>query len=575
MALVDKKNDAIPVLSVCMAGRDDEYMLDFKYRLTTTLDFYACSMERLGRLDEIELIVTDWGSPRPLAESLVLSQAAQRIARFIYVPPEAITRTQNGQTYYHIARSLNVGLRRSRGQYVFLTNTDQLVPTTAMESLMRFLRGEVPSPVTAEAALMVVPRVQVPWQFVETRPTFAEWEKFMFVNEYALVHEPLPPFNSWFGGTSGYIFAHDTNAELRGFDERQPGWGFGDVEFGFRAIQDRPFVFLSNLGIRAFHMGHPPAGSRESRLIVNNLDWDATLQRNDADWGLGQAPLVDMRATTADGIEHTGQARIPSAETSNPSVAMQGQRNIEHIRLVLSRVATESSKLAGGLYAHLYFLSWHSLYCFPKRYLELGLTGPESSAIVVSACPSVEICAARAMSGAIPGNRIPSLLSSLTALGHHGYFHLLNGPIAATVMRLPRLAEVFESFDLVFIEVGDTEPIEPGILSGVLGVVSATGAVVLKCNSPTRFEALWNELGADGGRRLFRARAEPVGMIVNGSVTGKPDRVSSRETLFDFRPPEAMIPSDPPVIRESLIRVLLKEIWRLVLKLHRRLEGMK
>lgn len=117
-----------------MAGRDDDYMLDFKFRLETTLNFYGRSIEALEKVEQAEVLVTDWGSSTPLSQSLSLTEAAKRITSFVYVPQEIILRTQDGKDFYHIARACNVGLRRARGRYLYLTNTDQIMSSASLGS---------------------------------------------------------------------------------------------------------------------------------------------------------------------------------------------------------------------------------------------------------------------------------------------------------------------------------------------------------------------------------------------------------------------------------------------------------
>ena len=52
--------DQSKLLTVAVTGRNDDYMGNFKYRLTTCLNYLARNLRDLGRLDEVEVLVTDW-----------------------------------------------------------------------------------------------------------------------------------------------------------------------------------------------------------------------------------------------------------------------------------------------------------------------------------------------------------------------------------------------------------------------------------------------------------------------------------------------------------------------------------
>src|SRR5690349_14547073 len=49
------------LLSFCMAGRDDDYTADFKYRLATTLEYLAASLRESNHWGKVEAVVVDWG----------------------------------------------------------------------------------------------------------------------------------------------------------------------------------------------------------------------------------------------------------------------------------------------------------------------------------------------------------------------------------------------------------------------------------------------------------------------------------------------------------------------------------
>src|SRR5687768_7321692 len=132
-----------PLVSFVIIGRNDGYMGDYLYRLATSLSFLAQSAEAAALLDQIEVLVVDWASTRPLSADLPLTAAARRITRFLEVTPEVIA---GRPAEWHPTCAVNVGVRRARGEFIFFTDSDCLWTEVAIETLGRLLRGRITLP---------------------------------------------------------------------------------------------------------------------------------------------------------------------------------------------------------------------------------------------------------------------------------------------------------------------------------------------------------------------------------------------------------------------------------------------
>ena len=143
------------LLSICIPGRDDGYFLDFQYRITTTINHLAHSIKNLGQLEGVEILVTDWGSPVPMTQTLELSPEATEITRFIYVTSDIIRGvTKGGRDIWHMALPPNVALRRASGQYILTYPADTLIPQYSLGTLLRLLKGEIPLSVELERTFL-------------------------------------------------------------------------------------------------------------------------------------------------------------------------------------------------------------------------------------------------------------------------------------------------------------------------------------------------------------------------------------------------------------------------------------
>lgn len=568
-----------PLLSICMAGRNDDYMLDFAYRLSTTLNFYGRSLKTLGRTSQVELLITDWGSDVPLCESVSLTEEACRVSSFLYVRKETISETQDGEGYYHVARACNAGLRRSQGDFIFITSTDQLMPTTSLESLLRLLNGELSVPIETADSFLIVPRIQVPWQFVARKPTLEEWDKFMFLSEYALIHQPALPESNWYGSTSGFVLSREMNLALRGLDEKQPGWGWGDIEYAFRGAREGPPIYLSNLGISSFHMGHPPSGTRHAMKRMNNLGWQAAKERNSENWGLGSFTLNLMHARPKKNNledQQLGGKRVRSPRGSDQiASAIAGRSATEHVVKTLEALQSRGISTELSEHGALRFLAWYGLERYPKRYLEIESRDISRSAVVVSACPSVHICAIADIQGDIPGTFLVSKLRTLAELGQRGYYQLINEDNEKALVRPSTSTNIFPDFDLISFRADKTTAVLDEHIGQLIALLAPGGALVVNSDTSVDFEEIWSRVlrvALTLKVAFFRAQGASAGMMLKQLSGSHPSMETAQVQIVELKPIELALRPAEPAHHESVKIRLLRSAWREIKRIKDRLK---
>src|SRR5438093_4718038 len=96
------------------------------WRLETTLNYAAERVAALGRIEQVEIVVADWGSDVPLRDVVGLGPAAARIVSFITVPQPLASRLQRDSPFPEVL-ALNAAARRARGQFIGRIDQDTLV----------------------------------------------------------------------------------------------------------------------------------------------------------------------------------------------------------------------------------------------------------------------------------------------------------------------------------------------------------------------------------------------------------------------------------------------------------------
>lgn len=539
-------SDASKLLSVTIMGRDDDYMPDFHYRITTSVDYLARNLEQLGRLDDVEILVTDWGSHVPLSQSLSLSPAACRICRFVYVAPALVRAVQDGGDGFHTTMAMNTALRRACGRFLMVFPADQLMPQHSIEVILKLVDGSLRVPVGANHALFLLARYHVPWQYVVRQPSLAEWDRYLFLNA-GKAERDVDSLAA--GGGAGALLMHRSMwHEFRGFDEKLGMYGYNDVEFGVRANEQHTWVDPSVLGVSVFHMQHIP-GSRRDRVVTEGANpplYNLACQVNDEDWGLAQHDLEVQTAQnvrepeTVTSTEPSSPLNIESWDQSRREIKAElaSSRIREHLEQVLEFFLLGSRgewHVDPADIDAMFLLSWYSLFHHPRNYLEFGAKQGCAIATVGACVPSVEIYGIDTWEGVLQAHSPLEIARMLHhAYGHRGFARFVNGDIDTALARLrASFLEPF-TFDLVLVRADMLQegPFEQ--VGELLDSLASGGALVLTCRSPGGFEALWPLVQRKFPRfSYFRCMGSETGMVLAASLRGDDNDGALEECFYD------------------------------------------
>lgn len=380
-----------PLVSFVIIGRNDDYMGEYLYRLGTSVSFLAQSAERAGLLDEIEVLVVDWASERPLSRDVPLAPAARRITTFLQVTPE-IVGSRYGTVRWIPTCAVNVGVRRARGELIFFTDSDCLWSESAMSTLGRLLRGEIALPAPIRDLFCYVRRYQVPWATVQRRPHLDEWRRLVAVLIAGMSSERASA--SCLGGFSaGQLMHRDLWFEAKGYDESlDRPWGWSDNDLMLRVSQRHPWLDVSGYGFFGLHMEHwPTAELRYARdssttnpMVIRNVP--AT---NAPYWGLGdvEIPLATCTAATAPvsgfgcGRALSGQTGLPVSEDWQP-----GSEAADFVR----RIGADG-ELPQAPFKYLAAVAHVVLADLPRNLYWFGPINPAVLLTVLKACPAAEV----------------------------------------------------------------------------------------------------------------------------------------------------------------------------------------
>ena len=514
----DKKEDYL--LSIVITGRNDNYLGDFKYRITTCINFLARSAEKINKLSDIELIVVDWNSEVPLHEVLALSKEAQEITKFIIVPPDIASQYNKRELPFHMVIPVTAGIRRSNGSYIMYMPADILVTSIALNSLLILLEGEIDTVFDVKKTMMNVGRKWIPWQTLEKKPGPEALDRYLQMHCSNLWYQSaLPGLAS---GMGAQILSRDIWYGSQAYIEKFDGWGWSDIEIDLRINQRYPSIVLTYFGIIFYDMDQRPKEREMYKYYYNPHEVSYYFEARNPNWGLKNHTLeIKLSAYKNDEKDNllTNIGKTDNnGRISGDIIAELTSRTVrEHVLTTAQRCNFETAE-----WEILCALSWYGLYRCPRTFLEFGIKRTFAAVIVVAACPSVEIyvidpCQVSDRGQTIPQPYFMSLM--LYSVNFRGYARLINGDRSTGFRRLKNSSIGQLSFDLVLIR-GDIVGVDTTQqLNDIIPYLAPEGMLVFTEDSVASFQHVWHYLqGRYPQFTYLKCKNRNTGLILYGSL---------------------------------------------------------
>ena len=294
-----------PILSLVLCSRNDRYMGNSLWRLETVINYTALVAAGLGRTPQVEIVVTDWASDRPLVESVRLSDEAVRITSFVSVPAHLAAALQHDSPFPEVL-ALNAAVRRTRGLYIGRIDQDTLVGRQALEAFFDLYEGRRKLDAPLERALLFANRRAIPYRFASRCPSLGEVGAFVarFGSRLPVQKAEHKPF--WQSVVGIWLLHRDLWAECGGYDERMIYLNDMEQNMAARLMRRHLLVdFGARAGHAFYHLEHKhPWDSRRAarNRKVNDRSFRSPeeVAANGPDWGL-DGHALDVRQ--AAGVE--------------------------------------------------------------------------------------------------------------------------------------------------------------------------------------------------------------------------------------------------------------------------------
>jgi hypothetical protein len=501
------------LLTIVVVGRNDDYHGDYLYRLGTALDMLGRNLARIGRLDAVEVLVVDWASPTPLRTALRLEPAAAAVVGFIEVPEAMAQAAAPGMPFY-VTLAVNVGVRRARGRFVALGDSDCLYTAVTLSNLLSLLEGRTDPSLDVERLMMPLRRYQVPWEFVHRQPDIPTLERYLRIAFNAFRTEMTGA--GLMGGFAGAQLMHrDIWMRVRGYNEALTApWGWGDNELHIRVNQHHGWLDPAYYGVALFHLEHhsvhrPKSGAR----VPNKMLIEAGFVANGPDWGLGGQDLPVRRAEPGAAEEVPPLLPLSGRFADLDRAALQAERTdvravtetcLRHFRDALA--AGGQGRVPPDVTIGL----MRTLVAFccvehPVNVVFLGDLGRHPVEAVLNACPAIEAYLIGFYPPGVTDDHPchPGILSGVFNMARYkGYAALIGGPAETALERIRAAQPGLGPLELVVADQRSLGDAFEAVSAGAFAALAPGGAIVVLCEPGTPVPGI----AADPeGRRVLSA----------------------------------------------------------------------
>ncbi|MHB1687860.1 MAG: glycosyltransferase [Ignavibacteriaceae bacterium] len=283
------QSEDLKLVTIIVQGRNDGYMGNFEWRLYTNLNKLSQVIHELGLVDEVQIILVDWGSEKPLANVLTLSEEAKNCLEFVHVPKSIATK-YNKDSEYSMVHAINTGIKRAEGKYVLFCDGDTYIPVETMKNLVVNLRRGCIGKLDLRKSLFMASRYHIPKTFQTSAPSLPGIDKYIKENHHSFNHDKINLTN-FIGTATAYLMLKELWFECRGFDESLIYWGWFDIDLFHRIKSKYDIYDLEDFGMPFYHLEHYSNSKNrdmkaENPRKVNPASMPKYFAPNNDSWGL-------------------------------------------------------------------------------------------------------------------------------------------------------------------------------------------------------------------------------------------------------------------------------------------------
>lgn len=275
-----------------------------KWRLETSINLALLNAKKADSLEQLEIIVSDWGSEIPLREVLKLVPEAEGRVKFVHTPNDIAIKEQKKSKFPEVI-ALNAAARRTSGEFIGRIDNDTIVGEEFFRKFAKLHRNNPTDELDLKDSFLFVERKSVPYRISRLSLNLNQIDSFItfFKNHFRIESATDWGKEFWWSPVGIMIFHRSIWKATRGYDERLIYWGWMEGDLALRLGQKHAVVeFKKFVGHDFYHLEHYPSltaykdrnGPATPRQKNEPVFEGLSYKVNNEDWGLWQKKEITI-----------------------------------------------------------------------------------------------------------------------------------------------------------------------------------------------------------------------------------------------------------------------------------------
>jgi hypothetical protein len=267
-----------------------------RWRLETSINLALLNARKANFLDNLEIVVSDWGSKVPLSDVLNLVPEAKGRVNFVHVPGDVAKAEQKDSKFPEVI-ALNAAARRATGQYIGRIDNDTVVGADFFRKLERLHKNNLYDELNLADSFLFVERKSVPYRISRLSLPLKQISSFIKFFSFFFKVESAKDWGTefWDSPVGIMMFHRDIWNATQGYDERLIYWGWMEGDLALRLGQRHQVVEFSKfVGYNFYHLEHysnlteykdrngAATPRKKNPILTDNLNYS----ENKPSWGL-------------------------------------------------------------------------------------------------------------------------------------------------------------------------------------------------------------------------------------------------------------------------------------------------
>lgn len=229
-----------------------------RWRLETSINLALLNAKKAGFLDQLEIIVSDWGSEIPLLEVLQLVPEADERVKFVHTPSDISIIEQKDSKFPEVI-ALNAAARRSSGEYIGRIDNDTIVGVDFFRNFEQLYKKNPSDELDLADSFLFVERKSIPYRISRLSLQLPMITFFIRMFSSFLKLESAKDWSRefWWSPVGIMMFHRKIWNATQGYDERLIYWGWMEGDLALRLEQKHKIVEFSKfVGYNFYHLEH-------------------------------------------------------------------------------------------------------------------------------------------------------------------------------------------------------------------------------------------------------------------------------------------------------------------------------